>query len=191
MFALIWNRPLIWVRLTSIISPSKGNEGKRAVSAFSRVNLLFKVVQAYGVVQWWISSSKINVNGFQDMFEYVKVHIPLQRLIVAAILMIAGQILNVAIYYRIGDDGVYYGFKLGRTVPWCTKFPFNIGLRHPQYVGVVLNIWAIAIVLLTPFSLREGLLQLSLAWCFMYLLVSCMEETGGESDDGDNAKKKK
>ena len=47
-------------------------------------------------------------------------------------LIIAGQSLNVAIYRAIGNDGVYYGFKLGRTVPWCSGFPFNFGLRHPQ-----------------------------------------------------------
>ena len=50
----------------------------------------------------------------------------------AGALILAGQTLNVAIYRAIGNDGVYYGFKLGRTVPWCSGFPFNIGLRHPQ-----------------------------------------------------------
>ena len=47
-------------------------------------------------------------------------------------LILVGQSLNLAIYRAIGNDGVYYGFKLGRTVPWCSGFPFNIGLRHPQ-----------------------------------------------------------
>ena len=195
MFSLIWNSPSTWIRLTSTFplswSGRDSDEGKRAVSAFSKMNLLLKLTQAYGVGQWWISSSNGDVNGAQDMLGYLKENVSVQRLVVAAILMIAGQVLNAAIYYRIGDDGVYYGFKLGRTVPWCTKFPFNVGFRHPQYFGVVLNIWAIAIVLLSPFSLREGLLQISLAWCFMYFLVSCMEETGGESDDSDDALKKK
>ena len=31
--------------------------------------------------------------------------------------------------------------RLGRTVPWCHGFPFNTGLRHPQYLGVVLTLF--------------------------------------------------
>ena len=38
----------------------------------------------------------------------------------ATVLVSVGQILNAAIYAAIGRDGVYYGFKLGRPVPWCT-----------------------------------------------------------------------
>ena len=49
-----------------------------------------------------------------------------------------GQMLNICMYTSIGNDGVYYGFKLGRTVPWYSGFPFNVGLRHPQYVGTLL-----------------------------------------------------
>ena len=29
--------------------------------------------------------------------------------------------------------------KLGRPVPWCDGFPFNLGFRHPQYVGGLLT----------------------------------------------------
>ena len=35
---------------------------------------------------------------------------------------------------------VFYA-RLGRTVPWCYGFPFNTGLRHPQYLGVVLTLF--------------------------------------------------
>ena len=43
-----------------------------------------------------------------------------------------GQLLNMAIYKAIGKNGVYYGYKLGRPVPWCTTFPFNAFTAHPQ-----------------------------------------------------------
>lgn len=26
-------------------------------------------------------------------------------------------------------------------MPWCYGFPFNTGLRHPQYLGVVLTLF--------------------------------------------------
>ena len=40
---------------------------------------------------------------------------------------------------RWPQDGVYYGFKMGRPVPWSSAFPFNLGFRHPQYVGAMLT----------------------------------------------------
>jgi protein-S-isoprenylcysteine O-methyltransferase Ste14 len=40
----------------------------------------------------------------------------------------------------IGKVGVYYGTRLGATVPWVEGFPFNV-VRHPQYVGAVLSLW--------------------------------------------------
>lgn len=47
---------------------------------------------------------------------------------------VRAQVLNISIYKAIGNDGVYYGFKLGRPVPWSSAFPFNAGFRHPQCV---------------------------------------------------------
>lgn len=186
LYVLIWNSPSTWMNMCSVFPLSllggrSGDKGKTGVSVFSKLVLLSKLPQLYSYGRWWISSAPSNISGFQDMFDFLMTHISTERLYVAALLLLVGQILNAGIYYRIGDDGVYYGFKMGRNVPWCTKFPFNVGLRHPQYVGVVLNIWAISIVLLTPFAIRGGLLQLSLAWCLMYFAVSCMEESGSES----------
>ncbi len=49
------------------------------------------------------------------------------------------QWLNVGIFKAIGHAGVYYGFKLGHTVPWVSGFPFNV-VSHPQYVGSVATV---------------------------------------------------
>mmetsp|Transcript_31964 Transcript_31964/g.55937 ORF Transcript_31964/g.55937 Transcript_31964/m.55937 type:complete len:143 (+) Transcript_31964:3-431(+) len=90
----------------------------------------------------------------------------------------AGQALNLAMYTSIGDVGVYYGFKLGARVPWCSSFPFNIGLRHPQYVGVVLTLWGALALLLTPAAERAMLPQVLLVWGGMYALMAAMEQLG-------------
>ena len=90
----------------------------------------------------------------------------------------AGQTLNFAMYATIGNAGVYYGFKLGRPVPWATAFPFNVGLRHPQYVGVVLTLWAALLALLTEEVASHGMPQLLLAWGAMYIVMSLMEQIG-------------
>ena len=52
------------------------------------------------------------------------------------------QALNIGIYRAIGHEGVYYGFKLGHTIPWHDGFPFNL-VPHPQYVGSVLTVWGV------------------------------------------------
>ena len=98
----------------------------------------------------------------------------------------AGQTLNFAMYATIGNAGVYYGFKLGRPVPWATAFPFNVGLRHPQYVGVVLTILGLATTQLSHATAAAGLPQVAAAWAAMYVVMAAMEEVG----DNDKSSKK-
>jgi len=58
----------------------------------------------------------------------------------AAALAVAGQILVVATFYRLGRAGVFFGEQLGIAVGRCREFPFSL-LSHPQYVGTLLTIW--------------------------------------------------
>jgi methylene-fatty-acyl-phospholipid synthase len=59
------------------------------------------------------------------------------------------QWLNVSIFKAIGHAGVYYGFKLGHTIPWYSGFPFNF-VSHPQYVGSVLSVVGAAVLVSVP-----------------------------------------
>jgi methylene-fatty-acyl-phospholipid synthase len=59
-----------------------------------------------------------------------------------AALVVAGQILNLSAFYRLGLVGIFYGDRLGYTLPWCRAFPFS-WLSHPQYVGAVFTIWGV------------------------------------------------
>lgn len=56
------------------------------------------------------------------------------------LLLIIGQTLNTAVYYKLGLIGVYYGDRLGYQLPYITTFPYNIGIVNPQYVGCVLTL---------------------------------------------------
>jgi hypothetical protein len=58
----------------------------------------------------------------------------------AVALAVAGQILVVATFYRLGRTGVFFGDQLGLLVERCREFPFSL-LSHPQYVGTLLTIW--------------------------------------------------
>lgn len=105
--------------------------------------------------------------------EGINVHaIEWYRWVISVSLGIAGQALNTGIYNAIGHAGVYYGFKLGKKVPWVTGFPFNV-VSHPQYVGSVLTVWAMAILLGS-----QGVPQLYLLsgyWTGLYVLTGWME----------------
>ena len=97
---------------------------------------------------------------------------------IMAALMGVGQTLNAAIYKAIGKDGVYFGFKLGRHIPWSSAFPFNAGFRHPQYVGATLSQLAVLLLLATPEAIQAGLVPLAAFWIFAYMATSYMEASG-------------
>tara|TARA_B100000497_G_scaffold12826_1_gene14656 strand:- start:188 stop:520 length:333 start_codon:yes stop_codon:yes gene_type:complete len=56
------------------------------------------------------------------------------------LLLTIGQTLNTAVYYKLGLIGVYYGDRLGYQLPYIITFPYNIGIKNPQYVGCVLTL---------------------------------------------------
>jgi hypothetical protein len=70
-------------------------------------------------------------------------------LAIGGALIVAGQILNVGVFYRLGKVGVFYGNKLGYNIPWCRAFPFS-WLKHPQYVGSVCSIWGFFCIMRFP-----------------------------------------
>jgi methylene-fatty-acyl-phospholipid synthase len=64
-------------------------------------------------------------------------------------LIVAGQILNCGVFYRLGKVGVFYGSRLGYDMPWSRAFPFS-WLKHPQYVGTVWSIWGFFVIMRFP-----------------------------------------
>ena len=111
-----------------------------------------------------------------------------RRWTVAAVLFVAGQALNLGIYRAIGKDGVYYGFKLGRPVPWSTAFPFNLGFRHPQSVGGILCQLGVLITLANQAALAAGLPALAVWWLSLYAATAWME-AAGDNDVGEGKRK--
>ncbi|MBI3795978.1 MAG: hypothetical protein HY268_03290 [Deltaproteobacteria bacterium] len=70
-------------------------------------------------------------------------------LAVGGALIVAGQILNLSVFHRLGAVGVFYGNKFGYQIPWYREFPFSL-LHHPQYVGTMLSIWGFFLVMRFP-----------------------------------------
>lgn len=72
-------------------------------------------------------------------------------LAIGGALIVAGQILNCGVFYRLGTVGVFYGNKLGCDIPWSRAFPFS-WFKHPQYVGTVWSIWGVFLIMRFPHS---------------------------------------
>jgi hypothetical protein len=89
------------------------------------------------------------------------------------LLLGVGQALNVGIYKAIGTAGVYYGKRLGQSVSWCHGFPFD-SVSHPQYVGSVMSVWALAALL--HGHVYPDVYILAIYWTALYVCTGVMEE---------------
>lgn len=89
------------------------------------------------------------------------------------VLCCVGQSLNVGIYTAIGKDGVYYGFKLGKKIPWVNGFPFNV-VSHPQYVGSAMTVWGVLALLHN--QLPESAKHITAFWTGLYVVTGLQEQ---------------
>ncbi len=110
------------------------------VDALRRIFCGFKALQLVVFVGWcyifgqgslWPASSDVLV--------------PIAGLVLIAV----GQVFNLGVFLRLGNQGVFYGNRFGFEIPWNDAFPFSL-LKHPQYVGAVLSIWGFFIAMRFP-----------------------------------------
>lgn len=102
-------------------------------------------------------------------------------------LVLLGTHLNAAVYGKIGANGVYYGFKMGKHVPWVTGYPFTIW-RHPQYTGAAL-IYAGYALLVNYLS--AGVWVTILFQCWAYAVTGIMEESSDNETEQEKVGAKK
>lgn len=165
LYACVWYKP---DRFRTIA-------GANPVATFSALVAAAKVVQQLTLLAW-VNSTGTDIMSTILLAGY-------SRWLLAAVFMALGQSLNGAFYSAIGMDGVYYGFKLGRPVPWSTAGVFSLGFRHPQYVGGLYSQLGVICLIASPQAFSAGLLPLIAAWCVLYCLTSYMEATGDNDDD--------
>ena len=146
--------------------------GKNAVIVFEKLVLGTKTMQQLALLAWATPSME-----FSALQTLVMTHSQ-ETFAIAAGLLLVGQILNASIYKAIGRDGVYYGFKLGRSVAWSSAFPFNAGFRHPQYVGGMTSQLGVLVLLSSPATISAGLVPLAGLWGFCYIVTSIFEASG-------------
>lgn len=100
----------------------------------------FKVIQAAVFVGW----CAIHAGAFPWPPDG-----PQWSTLIGTWLIAVGQLLNIAVFYRLGRVGVFYGNRFGYVTVVCRDFPFSV-LNHPQYVGAVLSIWGFFLVMRFP-----------------------------------------
>ncbi|KAL6753669.1 hypothetical protein V8C86DRAFT_2722049 [Haematococcus lacustris] len=164
LYAAIWLKPGWW----------RATFQKSSVEVFAVVAGFGKLLQAEAVLVWLWSQRPQGL-----CLDLSRTH--LWQWLAALLLFSFGQALNVGIYKAIGKVGVYYGTRLGHTVPWVTGFPFSV-VPHPQYVGSALSVWGGAALLANqlPPDCCGGLanaqvLGLAAFWSLLYAMSAVIE----------------
>ena len=90
---------------------------------------------------------------------------------IGVVLFVVGQVLNSAVYKRLGAARTYYGFEFGLLEPEImTGFPFY--LYHAQYKGSLLS----ALGMLFGFNPSPILTIATACWVLSYLFIIQVED---------------
>lgn len=92
-----------------------------------------------------------------------------RAMILSGGLFTVGQTLNLTVYFKLGNAGVYYGNRLGYETVWVTSFPYNY-LENPQYIGSVLSILSLLFVI----PIFETFV-ITCFWIWCYMMTSICE----------------
>eukprot|EP00882_Tetradesmus_deserticola_P011688 GHRQ01012366.1.p1 GENE.GHRQ01012366.1~~GHRQ01012366.1.p1 ORF type:complete len:196 (+),score=42.00 GHRQ01012366.1:208-795(+) len=157
LYAFIWFRPELWRNVFP----------KNPVDAFATAGLIGKVLQFAAVLLWFAS---LRPSGL--CLDLSAISLP--QWLAFLLLLCYGQSLNVGIFQAIGHDGVYYGFKLGRVIPWVNGWPFDT-VSHPQYVGSVLTVWGM-VALVWGQAPQAALVVLAGFWTLVYVVTALQEQ---------------
>lgn len=155
-YAAAWRRPRSFGRICN-------RADLDPVDALSRLFLAFKALQAgvfLGWCLWWPETTAFSARP-----------LPVSA---GLALGVAGQVLNVSVFRRLGRTGVFYGTRFGHDVPWVTGFPFSIA-EHPQYLDTVMTIWGFFLMMRYPAS----------DWMVLPLLETIYYATGARLESVD------
>jgi methylene-fatty-acyl-phospholipid synthase len=133
----IWRNPDSFRRLCARARPFSA---KDPVNALEYLFYGFKVLQCAVFLGWCM----FQAGGWLFPLAGSGLSIAL-----GAAMIVAGQLLNLSVFYRLGKIGVFYGNRFGYKVAWCRRFPFSM-FDHPQYFGALLSIWGFFLVMRFP-----------------------------------------
>jgi phosphatidyl-N-methylethanolamine N-methyltransferase len=141
LYAFVWLYPVYYKKVGKYINP---------INLLINLSILLKCIQILLCSYYVVFDDNYYINSI------------ISRIIGTCMIMF-GQILNIMVYQKLGNIGVYYGNKLGHTTPWITSFPYNV-IKHPQYIGCCLTLWGLYLIIPT-----YNMLRISIYWSLMYL----------------------
>ena len=166
IYFIIWHFPSQYITICS-------NPCVHPVDLTFAFVFVGKVVQFSICIIWYLY-----INSF-FLGEETNYPVSFLKLASGVFLLICGQWLNSAVWKTLGINGVCYGFKLGRPVPWITGFPFNIGVSNPQYVGSVITNFGFISILINPLTAKSGILFAFMMQSLFYAFSSYVETYTG------------
>jgi methylene-fatty-acyl-phospholipid synthase len=135
-YVAVWREPTRFrVAVVDWVGPAV-----EPVGALANLFVVFKFLQATVFLGWCL---------YFGGGRLLPADAPLAVLAAGTGLIVAGQVLNAAVFVRLGLTGVFYGNRFGHAIHWRYGFPFS-WLRHPQYVGTVATIWGVFLALRFP-----------------------------------------
>jgi hypothetical protein len=110
------------------------------VAFLQKLFYCFKATQVGVFFGWCLFFGNGSLNpGAAGMFPFA----------LGGILIATGQVLNLSVFWRLGEAGVFYGNRFGYEIAWTTDFPFSL-LKHPQYVGALMSVWGFFLAMRFP-----------------------------------------
>jgi len=128
-YAYLWYYPEKWMSFVAPLDPSV---------AMCRASTCIKAIQystAFLIVQFSLS-------------DY-----PIWVYVLALACAGFGQYLNYKVYQLLGINGVYYGVRFGKHIPWVTAWPYSV-MANPQYIGCILTLVGLAVWMPWHFTLN-------------------------------------
>ena len=169
LYFFIWTWPETFSHLTAKVS------SKHPVDFMLSLVTLCKFIQFTSFFTWYVRSLDISLLSRIRQIFFLETSSLLQ-LVSGAYLIFIGQLLNWFVWKKLGVAGTCYGFKLGRPIEWVTGFPFDLGLRHPQYVAAVLTICGMALITINKSTAKNGMLAIVAVWTSYYIFTAINEE---------------
>ena len=178
-YIYIWNCPESYKRLVAKISDLHPCD---FLLKYVKIGKFIQLIAFFG--WYYISIETSVINRIIEIFTLKS--ISFIQMLCGIYLYTVGKILYFAVWKQLGIDGACYGFKFGRPIKWKTGFPFNLGLRHPQYTSFVLSLYGVTFILIDKASAENGMLMFTTIFGSYNIFTALSEQLS----DQDALKKK-
>lgn len=122
LYTWIWYRPADFMKLVS-----KSDDPCKVMAFWAHTLKTIQFISILNCVHWTALLTA-----------------PWWQIALAVLFVGAGQHLNYLVYKYLGVDGVYYGARFGKNIPWVHGYPYST-MRDPQYIGGILTLIGLSI----------------------------------------------